>query len=109
MSRMLRRLAPNHPALAALALATLALATLCLPALAAPALADQPAPAPDPAAPATVYAPVTEHVFGGEEVEGRTARPDGERVEGRTGPRLTSLVRVRESFRAELLQSAADL
>lgn len=81
--------------------------------LPAAALAEgDPAPAPNPE-PITerpvVYEPVTEHIFGGEEVEGRTKSPDGDWVAGRMGARMNSLIRIRTDFRAELLQTAQDL
>lgn len=78
--------------------------------LAAPALADQTPPAAPPADDAeTRYAPVTRHDFRGEEVDGRTVRPDGDVVEGHRHAPFGSLIEVRADFRTELLQSAQDI
>lgn len=79
--------------------------------LAGPALADQTppaAPAADPSADVR-YAPVTHHTFTGEEVDGRTQRPDGDVVLSRHAAPLGSLIRIRTDFDRELLQSAQDL
>lgn len=79
--------------------------------LAGPALADQTPPAaPEANPPAEArYAPVTHHIFTGEEVDGRTQRPDGDVVQGRHGAPLGSLIRIRTDFDPELLQSAQDI
>lgn len=86
---------------------TLALAPAAALAESEPA-APPATPAPDPA-PELRYAPVTHHTFTGEEVDGRTRDPDGQWVEGRAGAAPGSLIRIRTTFRAELLQSAADI
>lgn len=93
-----------------IALPELALALALALTAAGPALADQsPTPAMQPPSTEVQYAPITHHDFRGETVDGRTRNPDGAVVEGRTPPPLGSLIRVRDDFRVELLQSAQDL
>ena len=94
----------------------LALVFACLLPAAAFAEGDPSTPPPaaaDPAAevppPGAHYAPVTRHIFDGEDVEGRTRNPDGAWVEGHAGTPAASLIRIRTTFRAELLQSAQDI
>lgn len=69
----------------------------------------EPAPRPAESQPEVRYAPVTHHTFTGEEVDGRVRDPDGAWVEGRRGAAPGSLIRIRTTFRVELLQSADDI
>lgn len=81
---------------------------LALIASTTPALAqgDQKTPPPEPG---VVYPEVMEHIFDGEEVDGRTRSPDVATTTAHLSGRFTSLIRIRADFRTELLQSANDL
>ncbi len=109
---MFRRIRPHQMPLPRMHPPAALAALLCACLLPAVAFAEgDPAPAPTPAAeaPAVQYAPVTEHDFDPEDVEGRTKNPDGDWVQGRAGTAPGSLIRIRTTFNPELLQSAQDI
>ncbi len=55
------------------------------------------------------YKQKTTYDFDEEQVEGTTVRPDVDLVEGRTGKKQDSLIRLRSSFQDEMLKSVESL
>lgn len=56
-----------------------------------------------------VYQKHTVLEFGDDTIEGDLSRPDGQYLESRKRLRHQRLIKVRESFRAEILQSVQEL
>jgi len=56
-----------------------------------------------------VYEKHTVVEFGDDTIEGDLSRPDGSFLEARKKQRLARLIKVRESFRAEILESVREL
>jgi hypothetical protein len=65
--------------------------------------------APKPAASEVTYEKKTVINFEDDTIQGDLTRPDGEYVEARKRVQHSNLIRVREEFRAKVLQSAGEL
>ncbi len=65
--------------------------------------------APKPAESATTYEKKTVINFEDDTISGDLTRPDGEYIEGRKTVQHSNLIRVREEFRAKVLQSVGEL
>ena len=87
-------------------LATLVLAT---PILGVGLFPGRARAAPKPAEGATTYEKKTVINFEDDTISGDLTRPDGEYIEGRKTVQHSNLIRVREEFRAKVLQSVGEL
>ncbi len=65
--------------------------------------------APKSAEAATTYEKKTVINFEDDTISGDLTRPDGEYIEGRKTVQHSNLIRVREEFRAKVLQSVGEL
>jgi hypothetical protein len=65
--------------------------------------------APKPGESATTYEKKTVINFEDDTISGDLTRPDGEYIEGRKTVQHSNLIRVREEFRAKVLQSVGEL
>lgn len=72
--------------------------------LAAVAHAEDKKPAPN-----VRYQKTTVYDFEDDTIEGDLTRPDGEYVEARKEVKHTNLIRIRENFKDEVMQSVGDL
>ena len=63
----------------------------------------------DPDNPDVVYKKKTEYDFEDDVVEGSFVRPEGEYLDARRAAKYSSLIKIRENFIPEMLQSAEDI
>ena len=61
------------------------------------------------AAPNVRYQKTTVYDFESDTIEGDLTRPDGEYVEARKEVKHTNLIRIRDNFKDEVMQSVGDL
>ena len=61
------------------------------------------------AAPNVRYQKTTVYDFEDDTIEGDLSRPDGEYVEARKEVKHTNLIRIRDNFKDEVMQSVGDL
>ena len=62
-----------------------------------------------PADDGVVYKRTTEFTFGDDTIDGELTRPDGEFVQARKRSKQPNLLRLREDFRKQVLNSATSL
>lgn len=86
-----------------------AAAALATPVLAVGLFPGQARAAPKPAETGTTYEKKTVINFEDDTISGDLTRPDGEYIEGRKTVQHSNLIRVREEFRAKVLQSVGEL
>jgi hypothetical protein len=84
-------------------------AALTVVLFASPALAQSPEVGVDGATGATSYERVTTYDFEDDYVEGQLLRPDGENIAGQRHGKESSLIRIRQDFVPEMVQSVEDL
>jgi hypothetical protein len=77
--------------------------------LAGPAFAQSPEVGVEGATGATSYERVTTYDFEDDYVEGQLLRPDGENIAGQRHGKESSLIRIRQDFVPEMVQSVEDL